>query len=69
VNADPNRPSEIVKFTKTGKFVGRFNVDAGEGGAFGIGLAGAGPATVRLAAVDDNANDIIVFNQNVVPSN
>ena len=31
VNPDPTQPSEIVEFTKTGKFVGQFNVDAGQG--------------------------------------
>ena len=67
VNDDPTQPSEIVEFTKTGKFVAQFNVDAAEGGAFGIGIANAGVDNVQLAAVDDNANDVIVFNQPVVP--
>jgi hypothetical protein len=67
VNGDPTQPSEIVEFTKAGAFVGQFNVDPGQGGAFGIGIASAGLDTVRLAAVDDNANDIIVFDQTVVP--
>jgi hypothetical protein len=66
VNADPTQPSEIVEFTKTGRFVGQFNVDAGQGGAFGIGIAMSGPDTARLAVVDDNANDIIVIDQNLV---
>jgi hypothetical protein len=67
VNADPTQPSEIVEFTKTGRFVGQFNVDAGQGGAFGIGIAMAGPDTARLAVVDDNANDLIVIDQNLGP--
>jgi len=58
VNADPSHPSEIVEFTQTGKFVGQFNVDAGQGGAFGIGLESPGDNKVQFAAVDDNANDI-----------
>jgi len=65
VNSDPSQPSEIVEFTKTGKFVSQFNVDAGEGGAFGIGVAPVSFNTVRLAVVDDN--DFIVIDQNVVP--
>jgi hypothetical protein len=71
VNSDPTQPSEIVEFTKGGKFVSQFNVDAGQGGAFGIGVApaGAGLGTFRLAVVDDNANDIIVIDQNLVPGN
>jgi hypothetical protein len=60
VNADPSHPSEIVEFTQTGKFVGQFNVDAGPGGAFGIGLDSRGDNKVHFAAVDDNANDISV---------
>jgi hypothetical protein len=60
VNADPSHASEIVEFTKNGKFVGQFNVDAGQGGAFGIGLDSPGHNKVHFAAVDDNANDISV---------
>lgn len=60
VNADPSHPSEIVEFTKNGKFVGQFNVDAGQGGAFGIGLDSPSDNKVHFAAVDDNANDISV---------
>jgi hypothetical protein len=66
VNGDPTQPSEIVEFTKTGVFVGQFNVDAGQGGAFGMSVASADSNTVRLAVVDDNANDLIVFTQDVV---
>jgi len=65
VKPDPTQPSEIVEFTKSGKFVGQFNVDAGTGGAFGIGIALVGQDTARIAVVDDNANDIIVIDQNV----
>ena len=60
VNADPSHPSEIVEFTKNRRFVGQFNVDAGQGGAFGIGLDSSGNSKVHFAAVDDNANDISV---------
>jgi len=69
VNMDSSQPSEIVEFTKAGKFVSQFNVDAGQGGAFGIGIAPVSPGlgTFRLVAVDDNANDIIVIDQNLVP--
>jgi hypothetical protein len=69
VNGDPTHPSEILEFTKGGKFVSQFNVDAGQGGAFGIGIALASFDTARLAVVDDNANDIIVIDQNLVPGN
>jgi len=67
VNADPTQPSEIVEFTKSGKFIGQFDVDAGQGGAFGLAIALVGPNTARLAAVDDNTNSIIAIDQGVVP--
>ena len=38
VNGDPTHPSGLVEFTKGGKFVGESNVDAGQGGAFGIAV-------------------------------
>jgi hypothetical protein len=66
VNADPTHPSEIVELTKTGKFVGQFNVDAGQGGAFGLATTVVGLDTARLAAVDDNTNSIFVIDQSVV---
>jgi hypothetical protein len=59
VNDDPTQPSEIVKFTRTGRFVRQLNVDAAEGGAFGIGIGSVG-ALVRFAVVDDNAADLTV---------
>jgi len=66
-SADANHPSEIVELTKHGRFVGQFNVDSAQGGAFGIGIAMVGDDTARLAVVDDNANDILVIDQSVVP--
>jgi DNA-binding beta-propeller fold protein YncE len=59
VNDDPTQPSEIVEFTRTGRFVRQFNIDAAEGGAFGIGVANVGDL-VRFAFVDDNAVDLTV---------
>ena len=52
--------------TKSGKFVGQFNVDPAPGGAFGIGVSMvSGGDTARLAVVDDNTNNLMVINQNV----
>ena len=59
-NAEPTQPSELVEFTEDGKFVGESNVDAAQGGAFGIGIGTLGDDRFRFAAVDDNASDIIV---------
>ena len=62
VNSDPTHPSEIVEFTKAGKFVGESNVDASQGGAFGIAIQ---PFPFNYAAVDDVPNSVTVF---TVPS-
>jgi DNA-binding beta-propeller fold protein YncE len=59
VNDDPTQPSEIVEFTRSGRFVRQFNVDAAEGGAFGIDLASVSNI-VRFAFVNDNAVDLTV---------
>jgi hypothetical protein len=61
VNADPLHPSEIVEFTRTGKFVGEVNVDASQGGAFGVATAlSAENPVFNYAAIDDVANDLVV---------
>ena len=67
VKADANHPSEIVELTMTGQFVGQFNINSAQGGAFGLAIALVGPDIARLAAVDDNTNEIVIIDQNVVP--
>jgi hypothetical protein len=61
VNGDPTHPSEIVEFTKSGTFVREYNVDAGQGGAFGIATVLRLTSGFNYAAVDDNANAISVY--------
>lgn len=61
VNGDPTQPSEIVEFTKSGEFVRQFNVDASQGGAFGIATVLAGYPPFNFAAVDDVPNTISVY--------
>ena len=61
VNGDPTHPSEIVEFTKSGEFVREFNVDAGQGGAFGIATVLSGYPPFNFAAVDDVPNAISVY--------
>jgi len=61
VNGDPTHPSEIVEFTKSGEFVREFNVDAMQGGAFGIATVLAGYPRFNFAAVDDVPNTISVY--------
>jgi hypothetical protein len=61
VNGDPTHPSEIIEFTKSGEFVTEFNVDAGQGGAFGIAAVLSGYPRFNFAAVDDVPNVISVY--------
>ena len=65
VNQDPTQPSEIVEFTKRGKFVTQFNVDAMQGGAFGLSVARIGRDTDRLAYIDDVSNTVTVLDRAV----
>jgi DNA-binding beta-propeller fold protein YncE len=61
VNTDPTHPSELVEFTKDGKFVAQMPVDTGGiGGAFGLALKGSDDE-FRLAAVDDINNTLDVW--------
>ena len=53
--------SEIVEFTKNGKFVAEFSIDSANGAAFGIATAPTGEDSTRLAAVDDATNEVTVF--------
>jgi uncharacterized LabA/DUF88 family protein len=62
VNGDPTHPSEIVEFTRDGRFVAEFDVDAAQGGAFGLAVAQIGPG-VRSAFVDDVTNYMTVIDQ------
>jgi hypothetical protein len=62
INGDPTHPSGIVEFTKGGQFVSESNIDASQGGAFGIAIQ---PFPFNFAAVDDVPNTITVF---TVPS-
>ncbi len=57
-NVDPNQPSELVEYNAGGQFVSEFPVDPNNGGAFGLNMFNVGWGTVRIAAVDDNANTL-----------
>lgn len=63
VNADPTQPSEIVEFTREGKFVSQFNIDAAQGGAFGLAVAVVRQSFVRFAFVDDVNNTLTVLDR------
>jgi hypothetical protein len=62
VNADPTHPSEIIEFTTKGVFVREFNIEATQGGAFGLATATTFgfPVDISFAAVDDVSNSVLV---------
>jgi DNA-binding beta-propeller fold protein YncE len=60
VNMDPLHPSEIVEFTRWGQFVGEYNVDASEGGAFGIDTVQDSILGFNYAVIDDVTNSLAV---------
>ncbi|MGO9931733.1 MAG: hypothetical protein ACLPV8_07960 [Steroidobacteraceae bacterium] len=59
-NADPLHPSEIVEFTRSGKFVREYNVDASQGGAFGLDTRAAADGGANFAVIDDVTNSLLV---------
>jgi hypothetical protein len=63
LNADSNQPSELTEFTTAGTFVSQFSVDPFSGGAFGVAVAPLGAAAFRIAAVDDNQNQVKVWTE------
>ncbi len=60
VNADVLHPSEIVEFTRWGRFVREYNVDASQGGAFGIDTVLGESRGFNYAVIDDVANSLTV---------
>jgi hypothetical protein len=60
VNPDPNQPSEIVEFTKEGRFVAQFSIDSAPGSAFGLALE-EHRDHFRFAAVDDGLNVLDIW--------
>ena len=63
INPDPTQPSEIVEFTKEGKFVKELSVDPSGGGAFGLAVSATYSQAI-FAAVDDNTSTLIVWTLN-----
>jgi hypothetical protein len=61
VNADPQHPSEIVEFTTDGRFVHEYNVDAGQGGAFGLDTVADSDSGFNFAAIDDVTNNLTIY--------
>lgn len=66
VDADVLHPSEIVEFTRFGQFVQEYDVDASQGGAFGIdtvvnNFSAFGPGAFNYAVIDDITNNLTVY--------
>lgn len=70
VNADPVHPSEIVEFSRSGEYIREYNVDASQGGAFGIDARDSRfdpqygsdqKDGFDFAVVDDVTNDLLVI--------
>ena len=61
VTQDPNEPSEIVEFTRSGRFVRQYSVDPNLGSAFALGIAHRGDAEV-FAYVDDFLSTCTILN-------
>ncbi len=59
-NADSLHPSEIVEFTRWGEFVREYNVDANQGGAFGLDTRADADGGANFALVDDVTNNLLV---------
>ncbi|HEV2702652.1 MAG TPA: hypothetical protein VGV09_13535 [Steroidobacteraceae bacterium] len=60
INADPLHPSEIVEFTRWGRFVREYNVDASQGGAFGLDVGAQEATDFNFAVIDDVTNNLTV---------
>ena len=61
VNGDMLHPSEIVEFTKEGRFVKQYDVDASQGGAFGFDIRFDPDAPYNYAVIDDVTNNLTVY--------
>jgi len=61
INGDPNQTSELVEFTKSGKFVTELSLDPAAGGSFGLAFSPVSRDVVKLAAVDDNVPNITIW--------
>jgi hypothetical protein len=61
VSQDPSVPSEIVEFTRGGRFVRQYSVDPNLGAAFALGIAHHDDTKV-FAYVDDFLSNCTILN-------
>jgi hypothetical protein len=57
----PVPPSEYVEFTKSGQFVGDFQIDPNAGGSFGLAVRETDDGKGFFSAVDDNVPNLQTF--------
>ena len=65
INGSTVPPSEYVEFTKSGRFVGDFQIDPNAGGAFGLAVIQTDNNKGIFAAVDDNVPNLQIFKVNL----
>lgn len=63
INIVTGQPSELVEFTRGGKFVAEYSVDPNLGGSFGLAF-GVVNGHTTFAAVDDNTSELKVWELN-----
>jgi hypothetical protein len=61
VSQDPTVPSEIVEFTRSGRFVREYSVDPNLGSAFALGIEDS-EGSVVFAYVDDFLSNCTILN-------
>ncbi len=59
-NANVLHPSEIVEFTRWGEFVREYNVDASQGGAFGLDTVEDADGGFNFAFIDDVTSNLTI---------
>jgi hypothetical protein len=60
-NADALHPSELVEFTRWGEFVREYNVDASQGGAFGLDTVENADGGFNFAFIDDVTSNLTII--------
>ena len=61
VNPDPQQASEIVEFTREGRFVAQMQVDPTPGAAFGLAFGQSSSGQSQFATVNDSTNTATVW--------
>jgi hypothetical protein len=63
IKVDPNQPSELVEFTRKGKFLAQFSIDPANGGAFELAFGVVSKNLRVLGALDDNVPSLKLYSQ------